>query len=317
LREQGAVTGSGNGAILSRTTHATGREKLLGHLAMVLFALLIAGSFSFGALTAPHIGSAPLNAVRFTLAAAVIAAIAFGIRRQPVRIPDAPWRYLVLGALMAVYFVTMFVALGIAKPVSVGAVFTLNPLLAALFGVFVLGQRARPVVIASLFVAGAGALWVIFRGDLEAFLGLRIGRGEAIFSVGVACHALYAPLFRRMARGEPVIVSTFWVLFFTTVCIALYGAGEIVATDWTAMPPVVWLAIGYLSIFATATTFFLLQFASLRLPAAKVFAYGYLTPAFIIVLEGLLGHGWASGAVLAGAVVIVAGLAILALAPDG
>jgi drug/metabolite transporter (DMT)-like permease len=146
---------------------------------------------------------------------------------------------------------------------------------------------------------------------------LRIGRGEAIFSVGVVCFALYAPLFRRFARGEPVIVSTFWVLFFTAICISVYGAGDILATDWAAMPAVVWLAIGYLALFATAATFFLLQFASLRLPAAKVFAYGYLTPAFIIVLEGLLGHGWASGAVLAGAVVIVAGLVILAIAPDG
>lgn len=301
----------------ARTTHATGREKLLGHLAMIGFALLIAGSFSFGALTAPHIGSAPLNSVRFSLGAAVIAVIAFGLRRQPVRVPQAPWRYLVLGALMAVYFVTMFVALAIASPVSVGAVFTLNPLLAAVFGFLVLGQRARPVVIASLLVAGAGALWVIFRGDPQAMLGLRIGRGEAIFSVGVVCHALYAPLFRRFARGEPVIVSTFWVLFFTALCISVYGARDILATEWTAMPPVVWIAIGYLSVFATAGTFFLLQFASLRLPAAKIFSYGYLTPAFIIVLEGILGHGWASGTVLAGAAVIVAGLVILALAPDG
>lgn len=306
-----------HGGAASRTVHATGREKLLGHLAMVLFALLIAGSFSLGALTAPHIGPAPLNAIRFALGTAIIAAIAIGLRRRPIRVPDAPWRYLVLGALNAVYFVTMFVALGIADPVSVGAVFTLNPLLAALFGLLVLGQRPRAVVIASLIVAAAGALWVIFRGDVGAMLGLRIGRGEAIFSVGVACFALHAPLFRRFARGEPVLVSTFWVLFFTALCISLYGFGDIEATDWTTLPPVVWAAILYLALFATAATFFLLQFASLRLPAAKVFAYGYLTPAFIVVLEGLLGHGWASGAVLAGAVVIVAGLAILAIAPDG
>ncbi|QKV20500.1 DMT family transporter [Oricola thermophila] len=284
---------------------------------MILFALLIAGSFSFGAMTAPHIGAAPLNSIRFAIGAAIIAVIAFGVRREPLRLPPAPWRFLVLGALMGVYFVTMFVALGIALPVSVGAVFTLNPLLAAVFGFFVLGQSARPVVIASLLVAGAGALWVIFRGDVEAMMGLRIGRGEAIFAVGVACHALYAPLFRRFARSEPVVVSTFWVLLFTGICITLYGARDILATDWTSMPAMVWIAISYLAVFATAATFFLVQFASLRLPAAKVFAYGYLTPSFVIVLEGLIGHGWASGAVLSGAVVIVLGLIVLAFAPDG
>lgn len=301
---------------LAHTTHATGREKLLGHLAMILFALLIAGSFSLGALAAPHIESVSLNAVRFAFAVVFMGAFAFGVRREPLALPEAPWRFLVLGALMAVYFVTMFVALRIASPVSTGAVFTLMPFLAALFGFVLLGQRVRPIVLASILVAGAGALWVMFRGDLGALMALRLGRGETIFLVGVTCHALYAPLFRRFSRGEPLAVTTFWVLASTMVCVGAYGARDIVATDWAALPPIVWVAILYLAVFTTALTFFLLQFASLRLPAAKVLAYGYLTPAFIIALEGVLGHGWASLSVFAGALVIVGGLAILAVSPD-
>jgi len=107
-----------------------------------------------------------------------------------------------------------------------------------------------------------------------------------------------------------------WTLVATGLWIALYGAGEIVATDWTALPAVVWLAIAYLAIFTTAGTFFLLQFAAMRLPAAKVLAYNYLTPTLIIVYEGLLGHGWTSVSVMAGAVLTVAGLAVMAAAPD-
>ena len=69
-------------------------------------------------------------------------------------------------------------------------------------------------------------------------------------------------------------------------------------------------------VFTTAGTFFLLQFAALRLPAAKVLAYNYLTPTFVILYEGLLGHGWTSASVVAGALVTVLGLAVMALAPD-
>ncbi len=42
----------------SATVHAVGRQKLLGHLAMLLFTALVSGSYSFGALTAPHVGPA-------------------------------------------------------------------------------------------------------------------------------------------------------------------------------------------------------------------------------------------------------------------
>lgn len=298
-------------------THAAGRDKLLGHLAMLLFAALVSGSFSFGALAAPHIGPSALNIVRFILGTAIMGAATFFVLRGRVPPPTRPWRFLVLGALMAVFFVTMFVALRFTDPVSTGAVFTLMPLMATGFGYMFLGQVPRGTVVASLLFAGLGAIWVIFDGDLAAILAFDIGRGELIFLVGVAGHAAYAPLVRRFNTGMPVIAFTFWTLGATGLCIAVYGAGEIVTTDWTALPAVVWLAIVYLAIFTTAGTFFLLQFATMRLPASKVLAYNYLTPVYVIVYEGLLGHGWAGASVMAGALVTVLGLGVMALAPDG
>lgn len=290
--------------------------KALAHGAMLLFAALVSGSYTVGAIAAPHIGPAAINAVRFVFATSLMGAAAALVLSGRVPPPRAPWRFGVLGVLMAVFFVTMFVALRLTDPVSTGAVFTLLPVLAAVFGFLFLGEVPRPLVIASLALAGCGAVWVIFRGDLDALLSFDVGPGELLFLVGVACHAAYAPLVKRFNRGEPVIAFTFWTLLATGLCIALYGAREIAATDWAALPGVVWVAVAYLSVFTTAGTFFLLQFAALRLPAAEVLAYNYLTPTFVILYEGLLGHGWTSTSVVAGALVTVLGLAVMALAPD-
>ena len=284
---------------------------------MLLFAALVAGSFSFGALAAPHMGPAALNATRFLFGTTLMGIAALVLLKGRIPPPRAPWRYGVLGALMAVFFITMFVALQFTDPVSTGAVFTLMPLMSAFFGYFLLKQTPGGLVIASLVFAGLGALWVIFRGDLDAILAFDVGRGELIFAVGVAGHAAYASLVRKFNRGEPVIAFTLWTLLATGLCIALYGFGEIVSTDWAGLPAVVWWAILYLSVFTTAGTFFLLQFAALRLPASKVLAYNYLTPSFIILYEGLLGHGWASPVIAAGALVTVLGLVVLAFASDG
>lgn len=289
---------------------------LRAHLAMMGFAVLIAGSFSLGSLAAPHIGAAALNAVRFVLGTLFMGVFAFVRLGGNLRVPSAPWRFLVLGGLMAVYFVTMFVALGFTSPVSTGAVFTLIPLMSAGFGLMILGQKPKPVVLLSLLVAGLGAVWVIFRGSLHDIVAFNVGRGEMIFFVGCVCHAIYPAMVRKLNRGEPAIAFTLWTLAGTAVVIALVGIPQIVTTPWLNLPPIVWAAIAYLSVFTTAATFFLLQYASLRLPPAKVLAYGYLTPTFIILLEGVSGHGWVSLSVLAGAVVTVVGLVILALAPD-
>ena len=47
-----------------------------------------------------------------------------------------------MGALMAVYFVTMFIALTMTLPVATSAVFTLVPLMTAGTAWFLLGQRS-------------------------------------------------------------------------------------------------------------------------------------------------------------------------------
>jgi drug/metabolite transporter (DMT)-like permease len=319
-RWEGAKMEQATAANAARKGHlvfATGGEKLLAHLAMLLFAALVSGSYSLGAIAAPHIGPAAINAVRFVIAVSLMAAACMLLLRGGLRVYGSAWRFAVLGALMAVFFVTMFVALRLTTPVATGAVFTLMPLMAAGFGYLFLSQVPRTIVIVSLLFAGCGAIWVIFDGDLDRLLGFRVGRGELIFAVGVACHAAYAPLVKKFNRGEPVLAFTFWTLLATGIWIALWGIDEIAATDWTALPAIVWIVIAYLSVFTTAGTFFLLQFAALRIPAAKVLAYNYMTPSFIIVYEGLLGHGWAGASIAAGAAVTVMGLIVLAFAPDG
>ena len=179
----------------------SGRQSGLAHLAMLAFAALIAGSFTLGALTVDHIHAVPLNALRFVLAALLMGGFAFGVRRLPLRWPAAPWRFGINGFLTAVYFVTMFIALTMTKPVATSAVYTLVPLMTAITAYFLVGQRSGPAVVLSLLLAGAGAIWVIFRGDLEALLGFDIGQGELIYFVGCVAYAFYTPLIRRILAG--------------------------------------------------------------------------------------------------------------------
>ena len=298
------------------SVHAKGREKLKGHLAMLLFAVLIAGSFSFGGLAARTMEAEPLTLWRYMLTIAVMAALAFGVFRVPAVWPKQIWRFLLLGGLIAIYMLTMFMALEFTSPIATGAVFTLMPLMSAGFALPVLGQKTRPGVLAGLIIAAAGAVWVIFRGNIDAILAFDVGTGEMIFFVGVICHALYVPLIRRFDRGEPAVAFGFWVTVGATLWLVPPGIRGLLETDFSALPLAVYAAVTYLAVVTTAGTFLLLQYASMRLPASKVLGYGYLTPSFIILVEGILGHGWASLPVLAGALVTACGLALMAFLPD-
>ena len=283
-----------------------------GHLAMLAFSALVAGSFSLGALAAPLISPAAMTVARFGLAGAVVGAAAFASKGGvPRSAAAAPWRYLVLGGLLACYFVLMFEGLRTAAAVPTAAVFTLTPLMAAGFGWILLRQVTSVRMAVALALGAAGAVWVIFRGDVQAIVAMQIGKGEVIFFVGCIAHALYAPMVRRLNRGEPALVFTFGTLLAGFLLLGLWGGSTTLATDWAHMPAIVWICLAYVSIAASAMTFVLIQYATMRLPAAKVMAYTYLVPCWVILWEMALGHSAPPAKVLAGVVLILAALGLL------
>ena len=286
-------------------------EALRGHLAMLTFSALIAGSFALGSMAANHIAPTALNAVRFVIAAVIVGAAAFATHGVPRTALRAPWRYLVLGGLMGLYFVLMFEALKTARPVSAAAIFTLTPVIAGVFGYLLLRQAMTRRMALALSVGAAGALWVIFEADWQALAAFQLGRGEAVYFLGCVAHAFYTPMVRKLNRGEPPVVFSFGAMIGAALLVTVAGWGALRATDWTALPPIVWITLVYVSVMATAATFVLLQYASLRLPSAKVMAYTYLTPVWVICWEAALGHGVPPALVLLGVGMIVTALIVL------
>lgn len=269
---------------------------------MLGFSILIAGSFSLGSMIANDISPIALTAVRFVLAAFIVGSIALfsgSIARKEL---TASWRYFVLGGTFSLYFILMFEGLKTASPVSAVAVFTLIPAMSCWLGFFILGQMVSGRTLLAVVIGATGSLWVVFRADFLALTMSSVGRGELIYFVGCVAHAFMPILFRGLNRGETPVMVTFGLLVSGALILCLFGAGEIIQTDWKGLPSLVWITIFYVAVFATAVTSVCLQFASMHLPAANVMAYTYLTPTWVLLWEILLGHDmppfWIWGGVL-------------------
>ncbi|MCP4820190.1 MAG: DMT family transporter [Shimia sp.] len=282
-----------------------------GHLAMLTFSAMVAGSFSLGGMVANEVAPSALNAVRFLIAGGVIGVAALATGGIPASAWRAPWRYLVLGGLFAIYFVLMFEGLKTAHPVSTAAVFTLTPLMSAGFGWVLLRQITTKWMFLALGIGGLGALWVIFRADWAAFLRFEVGQGEIYYFWGCVAHAAYTPMVRKLNRGERPFVFTFGTLLAGLLVLSLWGWNDLQTTDWAGLSPLIWGVIVYLALFASAATFVLLQFAALELPSSKVMAYTYLVPSWVICWEIVLGNGAPTGLVLVGVALTVIALVML------
>ncbi|MCV6593953.1 MAG: DMT family transporter [Silicimonas sp.] len=259
---------------------------LTGHLAMLAFSALVSFSFTFGNMVAGEIDPGLLTALRFLIAAAVLLGLARFRRTNLAAMIRGFWRWGVIGGLMAAYFITMFEALRLTTALATAAVFTLTPLMAAGFGRLLLGTRSGARVIGALILGGIGALWVIFRADLAALLAFDIGPGERLFVLGALAHAAVPATTRRLAPEATAFEAALGTTFGALLVTAIYAAPEALAADFTALSAAVWAVAFYLGVVTTAGTFFLLQVAIARIPPAKVMAYTYLVPSWV-VLHGL------------------------------
>jgi len=212
---------SGAAGLILRASRLS--EPAKGHAAMLLFSMLVAGSFALGAMVARDIAPTALNAARFAIAAGVIGALVMATGCMTRKDWQAPWRYLILGGLFSIYFVLMFEGLKTAPPVSAAAVFTLTPILSGLAGWVLLRQITTGWMALALAIGGSGALWVIFRADIAAFLAFEIGRGEAIYFVGCIAHAIYTPMIAKLHRGERPLAFSFGTLLACVVVLSLWG----------------------------------------------------------------------------------------------
>ena len=288
-----------------------------GHMAMLLFSLLVSGSFVLGSIIANLISPDLVTFLRFLIAFIAIAILILYQSKFCFLKYLSIGRSLILGALISIYFITMFEGLKTASSTSMAVVFTLTPLLAGFFDLIFSNRVMSKKVWITVVVAAIGALWIIFDGNIQNFINFKVGYGEKLFFIGCICHALYAALIPKFNNGEPAIIQTFGTLISGIIILGLFSNKEIINYSWIDFPVIVLLTILYLAIFATATSFFLIQYSAVRLSSIKVMAYTYAVPIWVVLLQIIFLQQLPNTITFVGAFVILVSLLILLFNDEG
>ena len=288
-----------------------------GHMAMLTFSLLVSGSFVLGSIIANLISPDLVTFIRFFIAFIVIAVLILYQSKVHFLKYLSIWRSLILGALISIYFITMFEGLKTASSTSMAVVFTLTPLLAGFFDLIFSNRVMSKKVWITVVVAAVGALWIIFDGNIQNFINFKVGYGEKLFFIGCICHALYAALIPKFNNGEPAIIQTFGTLISGIIILGLFSNKEIIYHSWIDFPVIVLLTILYLAIFATAASFFLIQYSAVRLSSIKVMAYTYAVPIWVVLLQIIFLQQLPNTITFVGAFVILVSLLILLFNDEG
>lgn len=280
------------------------------HLLMLLCATLVSTSFIVGEHIAVHLDPAALTLSRFIIAVCIllpVIAIRHGLRIEL----RSFLRYALISGSLVVFFWCMFLALRMTSALNTSVLFTLVPGLSAIYAALMIKERLGRKRLIALLLGLVGAVWVIFRGEVDLLLTLSWNRGDAVFFVGCLAMGLYTPLIRRLHRGEPMEVMTFWVLVSGCLWLLPIGAVALFRVDWQAVPLSTWGWIVYLACFTTVITFYLTQYSVSHIGPTRTMSYSYLYPGLVLIIDLLLGRGWPPPRVLPGIIVILGAMVVL------
>jgi len=251
-----------------------------------------------------------LVSLRMVFAGAALALV-LGVRRRWPRPKDRATlvRLILLGLVLAANLTCYFIAIretGVAI-----AIFTsyLAPVYVAVVAPRFAGGRTEPVVIVALAVALAGMLTILVPGLRGA--GLDPGGLAAGVAAG-AFYAVYLLLSKNLRRSGLEATGIVFVIAAITALVLLpWGLAQSSAADFTATNV---LLAAVLGLVTTALTFSLFIDGMHFIKVQHASIMGYIEPVsaplYAFLLLGQRPSGWT---LLGGALIGVAGVAVVAL----
>lgn len=288
------------------------RATLLLGLAMLFWA----GNSIVGRAVRSEIPPFSLAFGRWVIAVLIVLPLAWPRLRAQWPQVRAGWGWLVVLGVLGVVCFNSFVYSGLHFTSASNAL-----LLQAAIPTFVLLLefvlfRGRPAWLQALGVAVStlGVLFIVFRGDWQAVLALRIGgKGDALILCGVACWSFYTVLLRKKpAVDAPVFVFlTFLLGALALAPLAGWEAAQGLQVHWSL--PVLG-AFLYVGLFPSVLAFFIYIAATAELGPMRAGQAITLMPLFGALLSTLLLGEVLVAYHLVGMGLILAGIVLSALA---
>ncbi len=255
-----------------------------------------------------------LTALRYLSAAPFFVWFAMRAPRPPVRALLAMAGIGVVG--IGVGQVTQAVGVNLTAASVATVIGATIPILVVLLAALRLGQRIRAVHVLGLFVA-IGGVGVIATGGRLSTLAEAGGAllGDTLMLVSAISVALYYVLSTELAARYGVLTVASWGSLFGTAALLPFAAWELASTP-LAMPSAQGVAsVLYLGVFVTVAGVVVWLNLMRNLPARIAAGSQYMQP-----LVGIIASAWLFGdtlgpVFLAGAALVLAGIALTAWSP--
>ena len=123
--------------------------------------------------------------------------------------------------------------------------------------------------------------------------------------------SLYLGIFKPVIAKYSVVTFMKWIFLFSALKSLPLALREVVALEWTKIPSVQMWELGFLIVFATFVSYFLIPFGQKRIRPTLVSMYSYIQPIIATIISIILCMDILTWQKLMAALMVFAGVFIV------
>jgi drug/metabolite transporter (DMT)-like permease len=219
-----------------------------------------------------------LNALRFSMAAVVMAVVVTRFPGPPLE-PGDRVRLVLLGILGNVVYQMTFI-LGVDATLAGNASLLLatSPVWTVLLSTALGHEEPNGLVFLGSAATLGGMALVVLGGGHAMGLDRHTLRGDALMIGAAVLWSAYTVSSGRYVRKYGAIRVTTWTLWVGTPILILLGIPALVSTPWRAVSPWVWAGVAYAGILSVGVAYVFWYRGIVRLGSSRTALYSNLVP---------------------------------------
>ncbi len=233
-------------------------------------------------------------------------------------LPPEPVRKGDFGPIALASFIGLFVpqltflmAMPLASPIDTAVMSTLGPIFTMFFALFFLGEPVTGQKAGGVALSFAGVLFLIFNSVHTGGVGHSTPGGIFFLLLNCLSFSLYLGAFRPLIGRYGVVTFMKWMFLFSFLLSLPVSARALLQTPFSALSPQLCWEIGYMVVFATFISYFLIPVGQKILRPTLVSMYSYVQPVIAAVVGIRAGMDSLSWQKAVATVLIVTGVLLV------
>ena len=221
----------------------------------------------------------------------------------------------ILAAAFLGYFVTQLtflMAIPDVTPMHCSIISSMSPIYTMFIAAIVLKEPLSWQKAGGVALSLCGILFLILNnasgssGTTESTLA-----GIFLMFLNSLSFSLYLGIFKPVIAKYSVVTFMKWIFLFSALMSLPLSLREVVSLEWTKIPSVQMWELGFLIVFATFVSYFLIPFGQKRIRPTLVSMYSYIQPIIATIISIILCMDILTWQKLMAALMVFAGVFIV------